>query len=178
MKPIVSLWTYIHPGRRNRIGCGFTLAALFAWLWLTTPAGGATAPSHCRPPEQIVFSCQLDQSAKVVSICRNETHLSYRYGRLDQIELAYPSEPDQFDRAFQYHRYTRPQVTYLRLCFKRESYRYVIGSDFDHGEQWAGLEVLRDGERLLRRPCQGPIMDHLMSLEALFPEALENECTP
>ncbi len=169
-------WPPVRLGGRRRYAV--ILVALLAWLYATALASGTPAPSHCQASETVVFTCRLNKSAKVVSICRKNTVLSYRYGRLGQIELAYSPETETPAPVFQYHRYTRPQVTYLRLCFERESYRYLIGSDFDHGEQWAGLEVLRDGKTLLRRQCQEPIVDQLMSLEELFPDTLESECRP
>lgn len=36
---------------------------------LLLPAFSIAAPTHCTPAEEVVFSCPLQRTAKVVSVC-------------------------------------------------------------------------------------------------------------
>ena len=56
----------------------------------------AAAQSLCKTNETVYFSCQLAQSAKVVSLCGNSFAesdrfwLQYRFGSAHRLELVYP----------------------------------------------------------------------------------------
>lgn len=55
------------------------------------------AHSHCKIDEKIVFSCLLEKSKKIISICASSNfsvengYLQYRFGKQDKIELTLPA---------------------------------------------------------------------------------------
>ena len=65
---------------------------------LLLPALSIAAPTHCTSAEEVVFSCPLQRTAKVVSVCASprllaspsKGHLIYRFGKLGAVELEFP----------------------------------------------------------------------------------------
>ena len=86
----------------------------------------------CREAEQIVFSCQIKGSDKILSVCaaqnldRENGYLQYRFGTNKEVELEFPGDIRDSQKAFQYSRYTRPLVTYLRLSFQENNYTFTV----------------------------------------------------
>jgi hypothetical protein len=85
----------------HAVGAAAALAA-FAAAFCEARADTA-APSHCRESEVTYFSCEIDGSRKVASLCGPSSTpgvdpiagLEYRYGRLSFIELKLPREHDR-----------------------------------------------------------------------------------
>ena len=47
----------------------------------------ADVPSHCAKDEQVVYSCVMEKTAKVMSVCARGKELAYRFGKPGKIEL-------------------------------------------------------------------------------------------
>jgi len=98
-------------------------------------------PSLCTNGEQVVFSCQIKTSRKMLSLCSaknspdDHNSLRYRFGRPGQVELVYPKPGASVTNAFRYRRYTRPLVTYLTVIFETGGYRYEIHQNFNQEEK-------------------------------------------
>ena len=96
--------------------------------------------SLCLKEEQIVFSCKIKTSRKMLSLCNAQNSpdqhhvLRYRFGRPGKVELVYPKPGESVQDAFRYRRYTRPLVTYLTVTFETGGYRYKIHQNFNEEE--------------------------------------------
>ncbi|SAK73746.1 hypothetical protein AWB75_04056 [Caballeronia catudaia] len=78
----------------------------------------AKMPSLCVPSESIVFSCYT-AARKTIALCldkKAEPSMTYRYGRMEKIELSPPSNETD-SNGFNYNHYFRPRVDYSRINF-------------------------------------------------------------
>lgn len=116
-------------------------AFFLAWLApALTLAGEAPVEraTLCRAEEQIIFSCPVARTSKLVSLCGSQSldnrrgYLQYRFGAAPgAIELQFPRERANTQLAFRYAHYFRAQVDRTEVTFDNNSYRYVI---FDYSE--------------------------------------------
>lgn len=66
--------------------------------------GSVEAKDLCRPDEEVFFSCKVEQSEKIASVCgvvadQAATTLQYRFGTPRRVELAFPqAEKDSVSR--------------------------------------------------------------------------------
>lgn len=122
----------------------------------TRRAGRAPAGTMCAAGEQIIFSCQLRGSAKLVSLCgsktlsRDEGHLQYRFGRPGRIELEFPKNRADSQKQFSYEHVFRFQFDRTEIGFENEGFLYTLFDYYD-GEQKparreAGVRVRAAGE--------------------------------
>ena len=132
--------------------------------------------THCRSREQILFSCKMSKK-KILSLCasndlsRDTGYLQYRFGKAGKIELEYPNELKNSQKAFQFSRYTRPGTTYLRLKFTNQRTTYSIFSEStDDGGDGKPVETSGILVSTSRLECKGkPFRKGLASLEAVVP---------
>ncbi|MGR8979214.1 MAG: hypothetical protein ACU84H_03860 [Gammaproteobacteria bacterium] len=113
-------------------------------LALSLPAISVTAladaTSHCGPSEQIIYSCRIKDSRKVVSLCASKDlssksgYLQYRFGRPAKIELEFPKERQNSRQQFRYTHYFRFQIDRTEVSFKNAGYEYTVYNDYD-GEE-------------------------------------------
>jgi hypothetical protein len=111
------------------------LAAIF-FLYSPVPLL-AQSKSLCSSAEEVFFSCNIENSTKLLSICAKlqaEKYIQYRYGRPKKIELSFPTVGTDAFRKFslgwglsQDRRYHNN----FRVSFNISSYKYsVFRSDF------------------------------------------------
>lgn len=107
----------------------------------SSAASNAVAvPSLCEKAEKVVFSCQLKNPAKIVSLCssnkltKTEGYLQYRFGVPSKIELEYPKQRSDAQKSFHYSHYFRAQFDETEISFSSDGYTYTVFDSFN-GEQ-------------------------------------------
>ena len=117
-------------------------------------------PSLCAADEPVVFACHV--GGKMVSLCRpagNRGMLSYRFGRPDALELAYPDPGRQASAAFTVKSTPLIGGGETTVAFRRGAYTYTVYSRVGRGEDGAtpefedGVIVARRGKVLNRMRC-------------------------
>jgi len=94
----------------------------------------------CNSSEVAVFSCQLKENKKIVSLCSSKYlsaktgYLQYRYGSADKIELKYPSTLTESQAGFGYDSYSRSDLSTFILGFNISNYRYEISETTEGGQ--------------------------------------------
>lgn len=129
-------------------------------------AAQATAtPSHCLPYEERVFSCQIQKSNKVVSLCavpkqnQQAGYLQYRFGRPGHVELAFPPK-----KAHSYPQFRWQTIGYsggweTRIQFVNGGYTYQVYDraykiDMQHKDRSGGIFVLKGQKQVAHLQCQ------------------------
>jgi hypothetical protein len=176
------------------VGIGFTLAHLSqnasataaSYLSPLTPITSGsfeTAKTHCDRSEQVVFSCVVQKSAKVLSICTSKQldgqngYVQYRFGQPGKIELEFPADRKDSQRQFGYNRYTRPLVTYLALRFESNGYKYSIHQDSSAEEKppvnaaYLTVTPPEPEAKPTETTCRQPVIGSLMLLEDVVPRS-------
>jgi hypothetical protein len=108
----------------------------------------------CAADEKAYFNCALHRNGKLVSLCGSpdlhsaDTHLRYRFGRKDAIELEAPDAALGNSMAFfRSGGYSRSKVTQWSVGFSRDHYRYEL---FDNRDSEAQPAVSESGVRVIR----------------------------
>lgn len=116
---------------------------------------------HCHAREHVRFSCSVG-GGKVVSLCDSADGLSYRFGRVKQIELQLPAEGERADTVpFELSRRTLGEDAELHvLTVWNGAFRYAIHSERTEDMFEGGL-VVRDLAKVVATlPCAGqPTVD-------------------
>jgi hypothetical protein len=162
-----------------------TLYCFILALVLVRPLtdGNAARPSSqpyktatlCEKNEKVIFSCGMQKSAKVLSLCgskeldKQKGYVQYRFGQPGKIELEYPAERKSTQTAFSYSRYTRPLVTYLALRFETNGYKYSIHQDdvedIKPPDIGVYINITPPGKEAIEMKCRQPTTGSLMTLE-------------
>jgi hypothetical protein len=97
----------------------------------------AQSESLCFSAEEVFFSCNIENSAKLLSICgkiQGEKYIQYRYGRPENIELIFPKVGTDAFKKFSLGWGLSQDRRYrdnFRVNFSISSYEYsVFRSDF------------------------------------------------
>ncbi len=137
--------------------------------------------SLCEADEKVVFSCTMQKSSKLLSLCTSRQvdaktgYVQYRFGVPGTVELQFPAERKDSQAAFSYSRYTRPLVTYLTLDFESNGYKYSVHQDSNAEEKppdnSSYLEVTAPGDNVkpVEMKCRLPVIGSLMLLEDVVP---------
>jgi len=139
----------------------------------------------CRGEEQIFFSCPVAASAKIVSHCgakiidTRRSYVQYRFGRVGALELQYPRERANTQRAFRYAHYFRSKMDRTEIIFDNQDFRYVVfdyyEGDARPGIKEAGVRVTRhrrEQETVLK--YSGNPISRLGNLESIVPRDMDN----
>ena len=164
-----------------------------------TPAPAPSAPAeespadaaytlHCAPDETVVFSCGLEASDKVVSICasnpltRAQGYLQYRFGRIGDIELTFPE-----DRQFTQEQFLWQTIGYsggwdTRIRFSNGGYRYQLYDQafkvsMSEKALHGGIIILKDEATVAHLKCDAatlgtPYSNTLNDLYEKIPEGV------
>jgi hypothetical protein len=148
-------------------------------LLLTVFASTAYASgNHCSPQEQVIFSCEIKRSSKVISVCASskltvsEGTVAYRYGVLGKPEFQFPPQAEGSIKRFRFAHYSRYQVDRLELSFENGNYTYAV-FDYYEGEEkpsyMRGVRVLpKDGKaKEVELRCSGKVVSSLTKLEGI-----------
>lgn len=141
--------------------------------------------SLCGKNEQVIFSCLMQKSAKLLSLCGSQEldaqkgYVQYRFGNPGKIELEYPAERKDTQSAFSYSRYTRPLVTYLSLRFETNGYEYSIHQDdvedIKPAVRESYISIAAPGKEAVEMKCRQPVNGSLMKLEDIVPNKDEDQ---
>ncbi|MCU1264723.1 MAG: uncharacterized protein JWM21_1041 [Acidobacteria bacterium] len=99
------------------------------------------ANSLCTADEQVIFSCSLKRSAKIVSLCsskdfaKDSGYLQYRFGLPGKIELKFPKDRKATQQQFRYSHYFRYQVDLTEITFKNDDFEYVVFDNYNGEEK-------------------------------------------
>lgn len=151
--------------------------------FVSSQTGGGTAilKTLCEPNEQIVFSCYMKKTLKILSICTSKKlgakngYVQYRFGFPGKVELEFPTERKDTQSAFSYLRYTRPLVTLLTLEFESNGYKYSLRQDSNAEEKppinSSSLSIVSPDPNAkgIEMTCREPVKGSLMLLEDVVP---------
>jgi len=116
--------------------CGLRRAFLCVLIAISAVKVFAAA-DHCMPDEQVIFSCGMKTSSKVLSICasrvlsKDKGYIQYRFGAPGNVELEFPSSREGSQGKFAYFHYFRAQVDRTEVGFKNGKYEYSVFSDYE-----------------------------------------------
>jgi hypothetical protein len=108
----------------------------------------ACAAGLCRSNERTIFSCELKENHKFVSMCssKNMTNRSgfiqYRYGTPNKIEFTFPKNLNNSQAEFGYDEYSRPDLSTFVVGFDSGGYRYEISETTEGGDDGATTRAL------------------------------------
>lgn len=116
------------------------VVALLAFFGAAVSVAHATAPSHCAADEEVVFSCRLQKSAKIVSLCASKNllakpangQLTYRFGKPGAVELVFPKQAAGSPQQFTFFHYFRAGLDETEVSFVNNGYSYRL---FAHDEE-------------------------------------------
>lgn len=155
---------------------------------LTAKVAGAQTPGTlCQQTEQVVFSCSMKKTAKILSICTSKKidakngYVQYRFGFPGKVELEFPAERKDTQSAFAYSRYTRPLVTLLTLEFQSNGYKYSVHQDSNAEEKppvnssYLNVTTPDANAKEIEMTCREPVKGSLMLLEDVVPRTEASE---
>ncbi len=150
-------------------------------LFLVLSAANVVAAgSHCFNYEQVIFSCSIQKSSKIVSLCASRTlakgqgALAYRFGVPGRLELQYPHSPDGSIQQFRHAHYFRHQIDRTEVSFSVGSFIYSVFDYYDGEEKpkhSRGVRVSNSGEksRATELVCVGAVQSELQKLAGIVP---------
>lgn len=115
---------------------------IFGGLLLVLPFS-SEAGTHCLPGETDYFSCEMAKNGKVVSVCGGDGWLQYRFGRLGNVELAYPSSRE--GSLGKFHATYFNKYGYFELSFLRGNTTYIVDLSEEHDDLKTGDRVRPSG---------------------------------
>ncbi len=122
---------------------------------LLLPALSIAAPTHCTSAEEVVFSCPLQRTAKVVSVCASprllaspsKGHLTYRFGKLGAVELEFPEDKAGSPAKFAHAHYFRAHTDRTQLRFTSGDFTYELFDEYEQGAKppsAVGVRVIQE----------------------------------
>lgn len=138
-------------------------------------AQDAPVPSLCSPGEEVIFTCPMQQSGKLLSVCASPkfSWLQYRFGRPGKVELAYPKSKSGSVQAFSFWQFVQPNVTYVGLSFVNRNTRYEVFDEWGSGDgghfMTQGVRVFQPSGKETQLLCGQPFISRLLDLEAVVP---------
>lgn len=163
------------------LGRKLTMHSRFAALLLIlAPALVHADASHCSGNEDIVFTCSLQRSGKIVSLCASKQllaaksggSLTYLFGKPEAIEFEFPKESAHSPGRFRYSHYFRFQTDRTKVSFENEGFRYDIFSDYD-GEETpqssVGIRVTAPGGKETQLGCTKSVQAHWNLIDGAVP---------
>ena len=141
---------------------------LISFVMLSAVFPCASAQTHCKTGEEIVFSCKIANSRKVVSLCatskvikgkKNAVALKYRFGKLNEApEFYFPSSETASLEQFKLYEYVRPDLISTSISFSNGEFDYIVNESEDqHGSsiKLAGITALsRAKNKHLNLACE------------------------
>ncbi len=120
------------------------------------PTSALQATSLCAKDENIIFSCAVKRTSKIVSLCasrdldKERGYLQYRFGLPGKVELEFPKGRQGTQHQFRYSHYFRYQVDLTEISFNINGYEYQIFDDYNGEEKPAistqGVSVTAPGK--------------------------------
>jgi hypothetical protein len=154
---------------------------LFLVFFATHSTGFAVVPEPgalCRPEEQALFSCRLEMSNRLISLCASEGvskgkgYLQYRAGDFEKLEEEFPNRREEYHNLFNYVRVFPVGSERVSLSFVNQGAVYELYSRADmppnppHAERGLRHAPIGMPEKLYR--CREPVIDRLVQMEDIF----------
>jgi hypothetical protein len=135
--------------------------------------------THCDDKTQVVFNCRLENSKKVVSVCKvgegpDQQYLQYTFGEMGKAELNFPKKDRiqlgefSFDR--QYSRFAGYLEYNLTFIVGRNRYKIysiesskIDGVPKDEIDTLRGVSVLTSGGKSVDLRCNNDAIEDFMS---------------
>ena len=116
-----------------------TACVLLAVLGAVVSVVQAAPASHCAADEEVVFSCRLQKSAKLVSLCASKNllaepktgRLTYRFGKPGAVELLFPQQTVGSPQQFLLFHYFRPGLDTTEVSFANNGFSYALYQHFE-----------------------------------------------
>ncbi len=116
-----------------------TVCVLLAALGTGISVVQAAPASHCAADEEVVFSCRLQKSAKLVSLCASKNllnkpqdgRLTYRFGKPGAVELVFPQQTAASPQQFLLFHYFRPGLDTTEVSFANNGFSYALYQHFE-----------------------------------------------
>ena len=130
-----------------------------SFLALTVLAVDPAPASHCAPFEVTAFTCTIDKSKKIVSLCASKDagpktgYVQYRFGKKDKVELTFPEDKSPASQHFQgfSQRYTKGGASSLRFHHGDVDYLVYTGGTMDW--MWSGVAVFKGDQKQALLEC-------------------------
>jgi hypothetical protein len=155
---------------------------LFFLAAFSTVAHGVQ--SHCSSDEDIVFSCSLAESSKVVSLCasknllKKQGYLTYRFGTVRKIEFEFPPSHKGSTSRFHHSHYFRAQTDRTELSFENGDYTYSVFDLYEEDSKpksSSGVSISRGKTREeIELSCAKSVIAHWYLIDGAVPCDEEN----
>jgi hypothetical protein len=153
----------------------FLVLAVFSFpVHAAVPEPGAL----CRPEEEVLFSCRLETSNRLVSLCaspgmsRGTGYMQYRAGDFDRLEEEFPNRREEYSNLFNYVRVFPAGSEKISLSFVNNNsvYELYSRSDMPPNPPYMerGLRQAPAGALETIHRCREPVIDRLVKLEDIF----------
>ena len=120
--------------------------------------------SHCSSQEETLFTCKISKSKKLVSICTSKGfsnhsgYIQYRFGRPNQVELAFPKVISDSSRKFLWQTYGYSGGWDTRIQFSIENFRYQVydkayKKTASSKDLYGGILVYKKNKKLAELKC-------------------------
>ena len=154
------------------------------------PAAQAAA-TLCASDEQVLFSCPIVKSQKIVSVCGSmqltatKGYVQYRFGRAGAVEMTFPQNKVNTQAQFGWNTNYHRDVTDNWLTFSHEKYSYGVFSIEDHdvsgdpegnaksGHRYGVTIDSPDERRGVSLDCAVPAIGRFETLSEIVPEGHE-----
>lgn len=163
------------------LGLGLNMKQLIAVLIIiiTTSnlCNAEILPHLCGNNEQVIFSCSMKSSKKILSVCSSKSlndensYLQYRFGKSGKVEFQFPDDRSNSIKQFKQTHYFRAKVDRRELIFQNKDVQYSVFSSFEGEEsppiKEAGVIVQKgSSERSWKTlQCASKFVDHLEKLD-------------
>jgi len=130
---------------KQRVVVSMILILFLMWVspFSSSHSTAASPPitTLCAKGEKVVFSCSFNTSGKIVSLCSSQKltktagYIQYRFGTTSKVELEYPNQRVETQKAFEYSHYFRYQVDRIGISFSTNGYTYNLFYDYNGEEK-------------------------------------------
>lgn len=121
--------------------------------------------THCQAHEQKIFSCQIQKSQKILSLCavankpQHPGYLHYRFGNPGKVELQFPQSTQNTYAQFRWQTIGYSGGWDTRIQFANGGYRYqvydrAIKVDMSHKDRSGGVLVYKGSKQVAQLSCQ------------------------
>ena len=134
----------------------------------------------CQPKENIIFSCPIKSSPKIISVCGSSNltadkgYLQYRFGTVTNIEFTFPKSKDKTQNQFWWEEHRAYESFDSNLSFRNSGYVYTIFS-YEFSEELNankyGVNIFKTNDEKWKRTfeCAQKPTGHF-SLSEIVPE--------
>jgi hypothetical protein len=129
-------------------------------------------PSHCTPGETVLFSCQLERTKKIVSLCSSSDlsptagYVQYRFGPPGNVEIMVPPTNARPSGFYILSHTQQIRSSLYELSFNLGKIGYTMSRQFvgaDDSQDSVSLIAKKSGKALFSDLCAGTIKDTILN---------------